>query len=286
MMRKISNSEVATFLYCKRKYWYEYMMDLEPKVLSGPISKGVLIHSILEQYYLAKMDNESEDECRRQAYTPLVEAVGQPDADLAELGKIRSLSDAYFDKYESDDNKYDVIAVETKLSIPLIEDQFSLAGTIDAIFQDKEDGSIIPVDHKSSYNFWTDDQLTISGQFVKYMYATRARGYDVKKFMVNQIRTRDMKPGNELFRRSWVIPSEKRIRAVMAQHLMIGAEIMEFRRRNEKADAVPIFDKYNCSNCPFLQLCDSDTEGVPTEYMIEQNYAKRESYGYQGNEGT
>lgn len=280
-MRKVSNSEVSTFLHCKRKYWYEYMMDLEPKVHSEPITKGVMIHAILEQYYLAKMDGESEDECRTQAFAPLADAAREQDADLLDLAKTRVLVQQYFDHYEEIDQRYEVIAVETKLIVPLIDDVLALAGTIDAIFQDKEDGTIIPVDHKSSYNFWTDAQLAIGGQFTKYVFGLRSRGYDIDRFMVNQIRTREMKAGNEFFRRAWVRPSENKIRAVMAQHLMVGAEIIEFRQKAEKADAIPIFDKYRCSNCPFLEICDSDSEGAPTEYLIEQGFQQRKNYGYQ-----
>lgn len=280
-MRKISNSEVSTFLHCKRKYWYEYMMDLEPKVQSGPINKGTMIHLILEQYYLAKMDGENEEECQTQAFQPLADAAVMAGADLIELAKLRGLMQAYFDNYADDDDRYEVLAVETKFAIPM--GNFALAGTIDAILRDKEDGSIVPVDHKSSYNFWTDQQLAISGQFVKYLAAMRERGYETDRFMVNQIRTREMKPGNELFKRAFVRPSDTRVKNVLHQHLAVGREIINFREKSLKDDAIPIFDKFGCSNCSFLTLCDSDNEGAPIDYLIEQEYRKRQDYGYNTN---
>jgi RecB family exonuclease len=280
-VRKISNSEVATWLQCKRKYFYEYILDLEPKVLSAALTKGNILHAVLEAYYLEKMDGSSEDECRAAGNAVVTRLASQPGVDILELAKARDLAMAYFDHYmEADTDRYEIVAVETKFAVPMIEDVFSLAGTIDAIFLDKEDGTHVPVDHKSSYNFWTDEQAGISGQFVKYFYALGERGFNVKRFMINQLRTRELKPGNELFRRSWVRPTDTRIRNVIAQHVQVGSEIMEYRRDPVKAAAIPIFDKYLCSNCPFLSLCDSDSNGAPIEYMIEAEFQKKQSYGY------
>lgn len=280
-MRKISNSEANTWLQCRRKYFYGYIWDLEPKVQSGPLTKGTIIHAFLEEYYLAKMDGFPEDECRN-AVTMLANRMAiDPSIDMLELMKTRDLVMAYFEHWsEKDNERYEVLAVETKFAVPMIDDVFALAGTIDVVFRDLEDGSVVPVDHKSSYNFWTDDQAASSGQFTKYIYAMRAQGHTVKRFMVNQLRTRDLKPGNEIFRRTWVRPSDTRIRATIAQHVQVGSEIMEFRANPVKEAAIPIYDKYGCSNCPFFQLCDSDTEGASLDHLIASEYQKRVSYGY------
>lgn len=280
-MRKISNSEVNTWLHCTRKYWYEYVLDLEPKVQSGPLTKGNLIHAMLEQYYLEKMDGSDEQTCRKAMVPVVMEAGNSGDLDIVEVGKVRDLVEQYLNHYLLEDERYEIVAVETKVNAPMMDgpDGFTLAGTIDSIWLDTETGEHIPVDHKSSYNFWTDDQATISGQFPKYMYALRERGFNVSKFMINQIRTREMKNG-EFFRRTWIRPSETRIRNIIAQHVMVGTQIMEFRRDPIKEATIPIYDKYGCANCPFLALCDSDSEGAPTEYMIASEFQTKKNYGY------
>jgi hypothetical protein len=284
-MRKISNSETASWLNCRRKYYYEYQMDLEPKVQSGPLNKGTLIHSLLEEYYLAKMEGLSEVDRRAAVSGKLMLLASNPGSDIVEMGKTHALVGAYFDRWaEEDDERYEVLAVETKFSVPMVDGLFSMAGTIDAVFRDLNDGSIVPVDHKSSYNFWTDEQSAISGQFVKYVYAMRAMGHDVKRFMINQLRTRELKAGNELFRRSWVRPTDIRIGAAVEQHINTGLEIMDFRKVPNKSKAIPIYDKYLCSNCSFLQLCDSDSEGAPVEHLIMSEFQKKQSYGYNKEE--
>jgi hypothetical protein len=280
-LRKISNSETASWLHCRRKYYYEYQLDLEPKEQSSALSKGTFIHELLEEYYLAKMDGLAESD-RRDAVLQRVMAAGSiPGSDIAMIGTVHNLVNSYLDRWaEEDDERYDVLAVETKFAVPMMEDLFLMAGTIDAIFYDKEDNSIVPVDHKSSYNFWTEDQAAISGQFLKYVYAMRAQGHRVNRFMINQLRTRDLKPGNDLFRRTWLRPTDTRIRAAVGQHLQVGMEIMEFRANPIKESAIPIFDKYGCANCSFFGLCDSEAEGAPVEHLIMSEYQKKKHYGY------
>lgn len=280
-MRNISNSEVNTWLHCRRRYYYEYILDLEPKAFSDPLANGILVHSILESYYIAKQDELSEEDCREAAMTPLKYAANASGANLENIVKMRNLALAYFEKYAEEDERFEVMAVETEFSVPIIEGEngFALAGTIDVVFSDRETGDIIPVDHKSSYNFWTDDQASITGQFVKYVYALRAKGFNVDRFMINQLRTREVKNG-DLFRRMYVRPTEPRIRSVVAQHVNAGAEIMEFRKDPVKERTIPIYDKFGCSSCSFFQVCNSDAEGTSTDVLLATEFQTKQHYGY------
>jgi PD-(D/E)XK nuclease superfamily len=278
-MRMISNSEVASWLLCSRKYYYEYVLGLEPKQFSEVIGKGILIHSMLEGYYAGKQQGMDEAGCREEAMEPLIFA-GAQGGDIAELGALRTLLMGYFDKYcIEDDERYEVAAVETKYAMP-INDEYALVGTLDLLLLDKWDHKYVAVDHKSTYNFWTDDQSTISGQFVKYLILMRSLGNDVKSLMVNQVRTRPVKNG-DLYQRAWVDPSDERVRNVLKQHIDASNKIMDFRNAGANhADTIPIYDKYICSNCSFLSLCNSDTEGQNLTFQIEQEFRQRKTYGY------
>lgn len=278
-MRLISNSEVSSFLQCTRKYYYEYVLDLEPKTYGEAITKGILIHSCLEGYYAAKQQGLDEAACREEAIEPLIYAMMQPAGDIAELGGIRTLIEGYFDFWAEDNDRYKVESVETKYALPLSKD-YALVGTLDLLLKDTWNNNFIAVDHKSTYNFWTDDQATISGQFIKYLIILRALDYDVDTVMINQIRTRPVKNG-DLYQRAWVKPSTQRINAVLRQHIMAAEKIMEYRNAGAtKEDTIPIYDKYQCSNCPFLSLCNSDSEGLDTTFQIKQEFQTRKSYGY------
>lgn len=284
-MRFISNSEVASWLQCRKKYYYEYILELEPKKYSEAISKGVLIHAMLEAYYAGKSMGYDEAECRDASMEPMMIAAQSPFADMVDLGKTRDLVYGYFEHYMEYDQRYKVYAVETKLKFDLSND-YALVGTIDLIWQDMEDGLYIPVDHKSSYNFWTDEQASISGQFVKYSAILKSMGMQVKGVMVNQIRTRPLKDPapTALYQRAWVRPTDIKIRKVMEQHVNASEEIMAFRVDPKPDTIIPIYDKYICSGCPFLPLCDSESNGAPIQYQIQADYQKRTGYGYNNSE--
>jgi hypothetical protein len=267
-----------SWLKCTRLYYYEYVLNLEPKVFGEAITKGILIHSMLEGYYAGKMQGLNEEACRDEAMEPLIFAMSQ-DGDITELSNIRTLVTGYFEKYADDDERYEVMAVETKYALPLT-DNYSMVGTLDALFLDKWNNKVVAVDHKSTYNFWTDDQVTMAGQFIKYLIILRGLGYDVERMMVNQLRTRPVKNG-DLYQRAWADPSNKRTNAILRQHILVSDAIMEFRANGANHDdTIPIYDKYGCSNCSFLSLCNSDTEGQNLTFQINQEYQQRKNYGY------
>lgn len=278
-MRLISNSEVESWLTCRRKYWWEYFHELEPKVLSDPLTKGTLIHAMLEGYYAGKQLQWDEEDCVEAAMQPLIEAAAAPFADIAELGQIRSLVEAYFEHYREADEKYEVYAVETKAKADLTDD-FAVVGTIDLIVRDMTDGKYEIWDHKSSYNFWTQEQADISGQFPKYEYIVRSMGLDVKASVINQIRTRKLKEGNELFRRVSPAITGPKIERIMDQHLRASTEIMEWRENPDKGALIPLNSKYICGGCNFLDLCSADLSGAPVKYLVASQYQKKTSYGY------
>jgi len=278
-MRFISNSETTTWLTCQRKYYFEYILDLEPKKFSDAINNGILYHACLENYYASKSLGHSEVECRQIGLEPVLIAMQREDNDIVSMGKVHALLNAYWDHYMIDDERYEVYAVETKLKAELSED-FALVGTVDLIWKDTETDKYYMVDHKSSYNFWSDEQSEIAAQFVKYVVLGREAGLDVAGVIVNQLRTRDLKPGNELFRRTYVRPTEAKVRDVTRQHINASANIVEARENLSPEEFIPVFNKFICANCPFLSLCDTMSNGSNIDYAIQQDFKKRTGYGY------
>ena len=54
----VSNSELATFKECRRKWWLNYYRGLTPKnvPMHGPLALGTRIHYALEMYYTDHSD--------------------------------------------------------------------------------------------------------------------------------------------------------------------------------------------------------------------------------------
>lgn len=279
--RLISNSEITTWLTCRRRYYYEYVLNIEPKVFSEPINQGILIHAILEEYYAAKALGLPEEDCRHNADEPISVALDRGDLDIAVLLKTRSLMERYFNYYEEEDKQYEIYAVESKLSKQL-DPKFNMVGTVDLIWRDINTDTYYVVDHKSSYNFWTDDQASISGQMPKYVILGKELGINVTTAMVNQIRTREMKStnGKDYFKRAYVKPNDHRLRDVEQQHRNASKEIIAFREGEDGSEPVPIYNKFYCSNCPYLDLCQATADGTDLTYIVKHNYKTRQGYGY------
>src|SRR5678810_589303 len=74
MLRRISNSEVGTWLTCRRKYFYAFDMGIAPKKsFNNPSSKvttlavGTLGHQVLGIYYEGLMNGQGENMSRQAA---------------------------------------------------------------------------------------------------------------------------------------------------------------------------------------------------------------------------
>jgi len=280
--RNISNSEVTSWLTCRRKYFFEFIMDIEPKQFSDPLTKGNIIHAMLEEYYIAKSEGLDEAEAREWAMKAFMQAASaNMSMGVAELGSVKDLVIGYFDFYCGvDDEHYEIIGVEMQV-VAQLTDSIGLPGTLDLVVRDRRTGLIYVWDHKSSYNFFSAEQLTLNGQFPKYVFLLRSQGMNVKGAVVNQLRTRQLKPGNELYRREAVIPTDAKVRSVIRQHIQAGTEILNFRASEpEIQDTPPLLNKMVCGSCNFAQLCDYSMEGTPLEYAVQQDFQKKQSYGY------
>jgi hypothetical protein len=50
--RRISNSEVSTWLTCQQRYYYEFDLKLAPIHNTEALSRGILGHEVLAKYYI------------------------------------------------------------------------------------------------------------------------------------------------------------------------------------------------------------------------------------------
>lgn len=248
------------------------------------MANGTVIHAMLEGYYAGKSMGASEAACREAALEALVDAASAG-GNISELGEIRSLVTGYFDHYvEQDDERYEVVAVETKMKADLSDD-YAMVGTIDLVWKDLTDGMYVVVDHKSSYNFWTQDQADISSQFPKYAYILNRADMPVKQVIVNQLRTRKLKEGNEIYRRTFVDINPHVVEAAVDQHVRASEEIVKWREEPRKERLVPVFDKHTCKGCNFLTLCTTDlNSSANIKYAVQGDYKKRTGYGYNPTE--
>jgi hypothetical protein len=61
--RRISNSEVSTWLTCQQRYYYEFDLKLAPIHNTEALSRGILGHEILAHYYIARKSGHAHEDC-------------------------------------------------------------------------------------------------------------------------------------------------------------------------------------------------------------------------------
>jgi len=278
-VRRISNSEATSWLTCRARYRYEFDMNLQKIGSSDALDKGNLIHAILEEYYKARMLGDSHEEAvvmGRKALIPAMDTYG-----MELIAKVDPLMQAYFNHYQHDN--WEILSVEDSFDLPITDD-FTMPTRLDLLVK-TSDGKIWIVDHKSTYDFWTTDDIELNAQLPKYVATLRNMGYDVAGAIINQIRTRSVKNNDaaDLFRRVKIVPSIAIIRSVLSQQMAASKEITTYREQPEdirKAIATPVLNKIVCKYCSFRGLCASEIAGGEIEYLVQNEYQPKQGYGY------
>lgn len=286
-MRRISNSEASTWLSCRAKYRYQFLLNLEPIKQKEVLSRGIIGHEALAIYYRAIKLGQDHDVAVRNARDYLASFFSTTEYSTDLLYDLDRILVGYFNhvKFElSDLDNWDILMVEEQLDIPISED-FHVPMTLDLLVRDKTTGDIILIDHKFFYDFPTQDDLALNAQLPKYVAILRYNGYNVTKAMINCIRYRKLKnpDSSDLFRRDVIKPSDAKLRNALSQHIMASQEILEYREMTEegqKAKSLPVLNKMMCKGCQYANLCITEYDGGDVNFLMQVDYKSNERYGY------
>lgn len=181
-MERLTNSNKNIYMECPKKYWYMIENGYRPVKTSDALNFGTEFHRLLEDRMLL-------GELKSQEI------------------KARILFEEYCKHWESDFQKYKILAVEKEFSLPLINPAtgaksrtFELAGKIDLIVQDLESGDIAVVEHKTTSNDISNPEsnywlaLQIDPQITGYFLAAESLGYNPKKIIYDVIGKPNIKP--------------------------------------------------------------------------------------------
>lgn len=282
LSRKISNSEVDAFLTCERKYYYAHGLNVEPKNTSTSLSRGIIGHEVLAEYYEHLMNHPGEYEKAEYAGRAIIHKYLQTSDPFAAemLYDLDRIILRYFDYARGDE--WEILAVERAYSIP-INDDFQYAMRLDLLA--RIDGEITVVDHKFVYDFKSQDAIDMNVQMPKYLGTMRFNGINATGAILNQVRHR-LKKGpmtdDEMFRRSRVHVSQVEIRNVLRDQIVASERIIERRAlsREEHAKvALRVSNEMICKNCSMLPLCKAERMGGDITNMLAVDY-RPNTYGY------
>lgn len=285
----VSNSEAANFLSCEMKHFFAHILNLEPKSSSISLSRGVIGHEAMAEFYESGSAERMQDivdgyfvlEMQKQSYPG-------KDQTLQMLNELKTLLTRYVE-FQRDD-KWEILEVEKSHVMDLF-DHYGYGMRLDLLIRYTTGpyaGEVAIVDHKFMYDFPSVDTLEINAQIPKYLATVRNdTGLVIKHGLLNVLRHR-LKKGpmsdDEMFRREIIKPTTRRVRNIMREQIQVSERIMQRHSMpvdEAKATALRALNPMICKNCSFLRLCMTDLEGQDTKLMMETEYQPN-SYGYNG----
>lgn len=289
----ISNSEVDSFLTCERKHLFSFAFARESKRKSRSLSIGIVGHEILATYYKALQEGLGKGDAEKEAMKHLTGIFREDEYDPDSLATVYTLISRYISQ-DTLASGARILEVETDFYLPINADYWyamRLDLLVEALIGSRK-GQVLLVDHKFTYDFYTDDDLQLNPQMPKYVSAVRYSGYPVHEAYINQIRTRfpahliEKKTDQDLFNRMPVGITVPRVRSALSHQMKISERIIERRKMPlelQIEEAVPVLNKMICRNCPFKSACVMVEDGLPVEKALGSEYKKR-TYGYSKEE--
>jgi hypothetical protein len=285
-VRNISNSEVTCFLTCKRMYEYAFVLNLAPKELSKPLTRGTLGHLVFQYYVEARLNSSNHEKSLEYAQKAYVEALKSGIKQDWVL-EVQMLVDRYMNFHQGWPS-WKLLGTEERLDLQ-ITDTLVLPIRYDLYYEDISTGKCNILDFKFTYDFWSPDDHSLNPQMPKYISVMQANGLRVDGGILEEVRTRPLgkekasDPKN-LWRRTRYFPTLARRTSMLRQHVATALEIEAHRALPEdqrKDAAIPVLNKHGaCKYCNFKDLCSSELEGkkdltVDIRHGYEQN-----TYGY------
>ena len=290
--KTISNSEVSSYLTCQRKHFYAHGLGIQPKTTSVSLSRGVIGHEMLAEYYsVLQEDPRNIIVARNRAYDRLDQHAIGGNADLPMLVELRQLVSFYFDFHADDTKLFDILEVEKYYKMPLSQ-EYQYGMRLDLLVQMKTGpyiGEKIIIDHKFLYAFPDASDIMLNAQLPKYIATLRQNGMDVKRGMLNTLRWRVTKANTEnaieRFKRDIITPTDIEIRNIMKDQVLVSERITHDMGMGIKAygeTATRVLNKMICQNCPFQSPCKTELMGEDISLMLQTDFEKN-TYGYGGD---
>ena len=202
----VSVSQLQTFLSCKRKWKYNYIDEIKPRVERSYLTIGKLCHKGMQaamqlhwddptahlgQLALCGLEDMEKEYDQYRINTPML------DEELPDFEQLWEDAKSVFTQAicEFNPKKYEVVSVvkDEKLT-PALELHFKvpcqptrgLHGYIDAILRDKETGFVWCTDYKFRKSLSPDEDEAFNIQNAVYSYACAKMGIDVTGTMTWQ----------------------------------------------------------------------------------------------------
>jgi hypothetical protein len=246
------------------------------------MAKGTLLHDVLALYYERLKAGIKHSTAIIDARSRLQGYLAGNAYALDTITEVDKLLNGYWNHYQGDPD-WEILGVETGYDLTLAE-AYTYSLRLDLLVRVRSTGATVLVDHKTAYNFWTEDSLNLNPQFPKYIASLRANGINVDYAILNQIRTRSLKaPGpDDLYRRTKCVPSIAKLTNAMKEQIIASQRIVQHRElplEVRNSTSLRTLNKMVCDGCRVKSLCMSEYDGGDISIQIQTDYQPR-TYGY------
>lgn len=298
----VSNTEIQTFMHCRRKWWLEYYRNLRSveTTVVGPLPLGSRIHKALERHYKNGEDLLSVHQELLDKDTNLALESGDDLTALAsegELGRIMLEGFLEWSAEEGIDALYEIVGTEEILTMPMLDGAVEVKGKLDLRIRDRRDGSHLLRDWKtsaqpSSYTKWAhmNPQL-MTYQTLDYVNTPEENRIAGGQFLILRKVKRgprarppfyeslDIRHNVFTLRSFWT-----RLNGVLGDMLSVKRALDDGADHRLAAYPTPSRD---CSWwCPFYTVCPLFDDGSGAEDMLAVNYRQVDPYAYYNDNET
>lgn len=204
--RNMTNSSRTTFMNCRRKYQYSYVLGLAPRRPSIPFLVGGLFHDAMDRIYTAKgkydLDQEkliAEKACEKSSESPGL-TPEESDKIWVQSSIVFGMISGYVKQWLPQDLKnWDVLEAESAFDIPIkLPDGtvFQYRGKTDLIVRHKKTKKVKLVEHKTTSRLDAGyvSKLPLDNQIIGYVWAKNKEKLGITEVVYNVVK----KPGIRL----------------------------------------------------------------------------------------
>ena len=280
----VSNSETDTFLVCERRHYYAFGEKLQRRRYGDGLMRGIIGHTALAMYYEPLKRIKPLQMDLDMAKAAMVAYLDQEitkwalagDSDLVELiAALRKRLLEYVEYYQDEFDEWEILTVEHEFNY----EDFPFKP--DMVKRHRYTGEVRLVDHKYLYNFYQPGKVVVFPQLPKYVGALRDLGFRVDSAEYNMIRHR--KDAVEKFKRMKVDIPEKRIETYQHEQEVATRRINSYKAMGVEEweqNILRTANSFTCNNCPFIDLCVTDLDGLKGRDLLVRTDYEPNTYGY------
>lgn len=313
----ISNSKVTTWRRCHRAYHYKYNEHLRPKVKSGALRRGSILHECIEAYDSGRSWRRVFEPFKTQFYKETFSE------EIVEMGDIPAMVEELMENYQAlyDSDGLTYLGSEVYFNLPLIPGKVMIEGYLDAIIQD-EQGRIWCKETKTYKRNPNYDFLLMNTQSSLYLWAMGKLGYQSQGTLWDIVRAKQpsipaytnggklssrgidstpytvakwlkaqgLNPDDHrdlmgkvdfksFFTRHWVRINPTIAKGVISDFKDSALQIMKYGDTYKDRNL-----SKECQWCDYRHICQAELQGLDTDFIRAKQYEISEGEGRNGKE--